>query len=58
MNAFARFARALGVEPLDDKFDLEAEVTFLGLLGTFPSARSGGQLRISPMRKSGRNGKR
>ena len=47
MNAFARFARALGFELHGDKFDLGEEVAFLGLLGSSPSTRNGGQLRIS-----------
>ena len=47
MNAFSRFARALVFELRDKKFDLYGDVVFLGLLGSFPSARNGGQLRIA-----------
>ena len=47
MNAFARFARAIGFELRDGKSDLEEEVAFLGLSGSFPASRNGGQLRIS-----------
>ena len=50
MNAVARFARALCFGLRDGKFALDEEVAFLGLLGPFPSARNGGQLRISPPR--------
>ena len=37
----------MGFELHGDKFDLGKEVTFLGLLGSFPSTSNGGRLHIS-----------